>query len=79
MWQICQNLLTKKKLKSDCFLEICQHALIHQSPKPDLHGSGQTLYTDKTTTLHPTLIYYQILLQPITYRVINYDYQDIHH
>ena len=27
------------------------------SLKPDLHGSDQTLYTDTTTTLHPTPIY----------------------
>ena len=57
MWQINQNLSTKNKLKSDSFSQIYQHAVIHQWPKPDLHGSFKTLYPDTITTSHPTPTY----------------------
>ena len=58
MWQICQNLPTKKIEVWLLFLNLptCTQPSV-MSLKPDLHGSGQTLYTDTTTTLHPTPIY----------------------
>ena len=55
MWQICQNLLKSLTAfrKSN---KACTHPSV-TSLKPDLHGSGETLYTDTTRTLHPTPIY----------------------
>ena len=54
MWQICQNLPTKKKNEVWLLfvnLPTCTHLSV-TSLKPDRHGSDQTLYHNLTSCTH---------------------------
>ena len=75
MWQICQNLLTKKVEVWLLFVNLptCTHPSVAQAGPSWFWSDPVHWYNNHLT---PTPIYYQILLQPITYTVINYNYQE---
>ena len=83
MSQICQNLPTKKIEVWLLFVNLPRHAVNHQSrrsnPTSMVLVRPCTLIQQQPYILHPFIWINPLQLQPITYTVPNYNYQDTHH
>ena len=81
MWQIYQNLSTKKSWSLAAFRKSTniQSSRSHPNPIFMVLVRPYTMIQQQPYILHPFVWINPIQLQPITYTVLNYNYKDTHH